>query len=124
MPPPILLTFNKPHIVNAAESALGHFEDECLAGPCFLINVAVQNVTSNINSWDAVIHKKGEDFTGAITLFQREYQIGAGYDIIWEGRRYIPSGWILEIHAQNGLNLDDYLSIHGGYEDVAGGYSH
>ena len=119
MPLPILLAFSSPHIVDAADVALTRYEVEVLSGPCFVVNIAVQNVTSNINSWEAVIHRKGfPDYTAAITLFQREFQRGIAMDVIWEGRRYIPRGWILEIHALDGLNLNDYLSIHGGYESI------
>lgn len=118
MPLPIINIFNAPAEVDAAEAASAAHEVVVLEGPCFVTVIDVGNYTTPNTGWSAIIHRRGFTYLNAIYLFQREFQRGIGYLIIWEGRRYIPQSWVLEIHTTDSLTLGDQLHIHGGYESV------
>jgi len=117
MPLPLISIYaDMRHVVTAGEAAGGVYQSDILRGPCFLFSIAV--VSNNaLCEWEAIIHKEIESYTTGITLFQRERQRGVDYDVIWEGRRYIPRGWVLTVR-NNFLAAGDVLSIHGGYEEV------
>lgn len=108
-------TYEDTWTVTAAEAAADEVKREVQQGPKFIVLINAQNA-DQVSKWDFVIHKKGQSTERAMSLVQKGQQRDAAEDVIWEGSRYLPIGWVLTLIASETVTAGDELRIHGGYE--------